>query len=667
MMLNGGRTVFRGPRPWIPLTKQFCPSPRHGRTFSSLTYLAQSQLSSKRIPGYSQSIRTQQRCLSTKIEASELPPEVIHELLPLCCPGCGAYSQTVEPNEPGYYNLNTRQSRKLIHERKKDLKSIQHQVAEQTVENNTEIANEEVGETTDTDTTPRVPRPSHGVSLAETNAEGGTSDVKKASLQICERCHDLIHHNKGVPAPSPSIDSIGALLDESPHRDNRIFHIVDAADFPMSMIPNIYDALSIQKQRSHNRRSEPTKYRGGKKLPTISFIITRSDLLAATKELVDGKMEYMRTVLREALSKREDFRLGNIHMVSAQRGWWTKTVKEEIREHGGGVWVVGKANVGKSSFIETCFPKDSKNLGNLEKAVQPHRDETHIKEQHASALLDTGGLLPPAPREDRYPMLPTVSSLPGTTVSPIRIPFGRGKGEVIDLPGLDRGSLVNFVREEHQRKLIMTKRKKPEQLTIKPGQSLILGGGLIRITPVDPVGVTLAACFLDLESHVTKTEKALEMVAGQREYPGEVIMAEGAGSEMASAGKFELQWDVTKSYIPRPIQQRMKKSDYEPRPLPYKVMSADILVEGCGWIELTAQVRTKTQTDAEPSFPRVEVFSPQGKSIGYRRPIECFTHIAEKRAMDRRKAGPRGRQSISRKKRILGSQMAAVRSVLNVF
>jgi hypothetical protein len=42
-------------------------------------------------------------------EPSILP----RSLLPICCPGCGAYTQTVDPNEPGYYSKTGRKTRKL--------------------------------------------------------------------------------------------------------------------------------------------------------------------------------------------------------------------------------------------------------------------------------------------------------------------------------------------------------------------------------------------------------------------------------------------------------------------------------------------------------------------------------------------------------------------------
>jgi ribosome biogenesis GTPase A len=409
----------------------------------------------------------------------------------------------------------------------------------------------------------------------------------------------------------------------------------------MSLIPRIHQALSLQEQRSRNRRATTEKYYGGKKLPTLNFIITRSDLLAATKEQVDSKMQYVRTVLRTALGQAgKDVRLGNVHMISAHRGWWTKQVKEEIYQRGGGIWVVGKANVGKSSFIEACYPKNSRTMENMAEWIQQQREENDAPNQPQSSMLDLfepENLLPPAPREDAFPVLPVVSSLPGTTVSPIRIPFGRGKGEVIDLPGMERGQLEDFVRDDHKRDLIMIKRVKPDRCTIKPGQSLLLGGGLVRITPVYPEDTVLAACFVPIETHITKTDKAIEMQTEQRPYPGKILMKEGTGSSIASAGKFDLEWDTTASNLPDSLAKAVKDRKIPIPPLPYRVMSADILIEGCGWIEVSVQVRAKRTETESPSYPQIEVFTPNGEHIGARPPIECWNFIAEKKKADKRK------------------------------
>ncbi|CAG8906003.1 unnamed protein product [Penicillium egyptiacum] len=586
-------------------------------------------------------LRRQCRCFSTTRFQREQPlaePQLdtLADSLPVCCPGCGAFSQTVEANEPGYYGTSRKQIRKLLAVRKE---AIEHKTIQQNEAISTE-GDDSSAQRTDAIKEAVPPKPIQDGAFPDeaVDPDNNFLGFPRRIIEVCDRCHDLIHHNKAVSSPKPTILSIRNYLEESPHRHNRVYHIIDAADFPMSLVPRIHWALMLQEQRSRNRRSTNEKYERGRKLPSLSFIITRSDLLAATKEQVDSKMDYIRTELRAALGRSgREARLGNVHMISAHRGWWTKEVKEEIREHGGGIWVVGKANVGKSSFIEACFPKDSKNVEKIEEWVQRRRGEDEIPNQREATLLNPGSLLPPAPREDLYPVLPVVSSLPGTTVSPIRIPFGRGKGEVIDLPGLERGLLEDFVRDEHKRDLIMTKRIKPERLTIKPGQSLLLGGGLIRITPVNPQDTVMSASFMPLESHITNTQKAIETQAEEVPYRGTVIIKEGTGSTVASAGIFDLKWDTTTSNLPTSLAKAVKDRGIPVPSLPYRVMSADILIEGCGWIELSIQIRSKRDAEDEPSYPQVEVFTPNGKHIGSRRPIECWNFIAEKKKIDKRK------------------------------
>lgn len=573
------------------------------------------------------------------------------DALPVCCPGCGAFSQIVEANEPGYYDPSRKQTRKLIAVAKgtNQHKESAHDEATtyETSDDKISVDKEEDGLTkplqafkstvhSPSAQEPAPPKPIAGGAFPDHAVEPVNSAPRKSDRMshVCDRCHDLIHHNKAVASPKPTILSIRDYLEDSPFWENRVYHIIDAADFPMSLVPRIHLALMLQEQRSRNRRSSNETYKRGRKLPTISFIITRSDLLAATKDQVDSKMEYIRTELRAALGRSgRDARLGNVHMISAHRGWWTKEVKEEIREHGGGIWVVGKANVGKSSFIEACFPKDSKNLEKIEEWME-RRQQDNLPKKRVTSNPDS--LLPPAPPEELFPVLPLVSSLPGTTVSPIRIPFGRGKGEVIDLPGLERGLLEDFVKDEHKRDLIMTKRIKPERTTVKPGQSLLLGGGLIRITPVNLQDTLMSASFLPLESHITNTQKAIDIQNEEQPYRGTVIMKEGVGKEISSAGRFDLKWDTTRSNLPTSLAKAVEDRGIPVPQLPYRVMSADILIEGSGWVELSIQIRSK-RGEEDPAYPQVEIFSPNGKHVGSRRPIECWEFIAHKQRLDRRK------------------------------
>jgi hypothetical protein len=596
--------------------------------------------------------------------------------LPLSCPGCGAPSQTVAPEEAGFYNLSRSGIRKFVQDDAKK-EDLVFQATLDKVDNKI---------------------------LQELGLDKGASAVQEQPQKqtpICDRCHNLLHHHTGVPIFHPSIDSIRSIIEDSPHKNNHIYHIIDAADFPMSLIPNLLNRLDLPSLRTQNRRSKHKKYVRDR-VADVSFIITRSDLLAPNKEQVDSLMPYLRETLRDALGRTgRNVRLGNMRCVSAKRGWWTKEVKEDIWGRGGAAWMVGKVNVGKSNLFEVAFPKGR----GQEKLSAPQPMHVQLEPEMPSAsvssteplsdlpaIQDTsidaddstssasghdlltiqpeavdqdepdvfdveeGSLLPPAQLEVPYPVMPIISSLPGTTASPIRVPFGSGKGELIDLPGVSRSNLDEFVLPEHHQDLVMRSRIGPEQMTIKPGQSLVLGGGLVRITPKTPDLVFLSYTFLPLHPHITSTDKAVAVASGERVTGLHTVMTKEGREKMASAGTFKLEWDVTRQRA-GPLTSK-SAARLKPEQLPFKVYSADILVEGVGWVELVAQVRKSaknkptytsppkettdsdvpsTSSDSETTtwkplvtpeeqvaqdmFPQVEVFSPKGKFIAVRPPM----------------------------------------------
>ena len=387
----------------------------------------------------------------------------------------------------------------------------------------------------------------------------------------------------------------------------------------------------------------------------MSFIITRSDLLAPRKEQVDSLMPYLIEVLRDALGHiAQDVRLGNVRCVSSKRGWWTKEMKEAIWNRGGAGWMVGKVNVGKSNLLECIFPKgrnqevDYQSLRHAAKlkfggtAIEPSPTSmiaTTTTEQDslvAASLQDKNNamsensLLPPAPPEERFPVMPIVSSLPGTTVSPIRLLFGSGKGELIDLPGLARDSLEDYVLDEHKQDMVMRQRVTPHQITIKPGQSLLVGG-LLRIMPTNPDHILLAYPFIPFKCHVTSNEKAIRLQNQERPSGVPTLAKPGIADLVRSAGVFRLEWDVTKQRagpLTRSSAVGLKAGN-----LPFAVFSADLLIEGCGWIELVVQVRKRAiESHAHDSegtygsvhFPGIEVFSPHGQHVGIRRPMNAW-------------------------------------------
>ncbi|KAL9595026.1 MAG: hypothetical protein Q9219_006695 [cf. Caloplaca sp. 3 TL-2023] len=430
------------------------------------------------------------------------------------------------------------------------------------------------------------------------------------------------------------------MIGISPYAYNHVYHILDAADFPFSLIPRIQQRLELTPQRPQNRRSK-NRTSIHSRSAEISFIITRSDLLAPQKEQVDSLMPYLTEVLRDALDcSGKDFRLGNVRCVSAKKGWWTKQVKEEIWERGGAGWMVGKVNVGKSSLFECIFPKgrgngitdESRERSNQLADELPQRPPSQTKKS-SSRNLPPGrpageskdSLLPPPQPEKQYPFMPIVSHLPGTTASPIRIPFGNSKGELIDLPGLARGSLEEHVLDSHRSALVMRSRVKPDQFVIKPGQSLLISD-LIRITPATPEITVLAYPFVPLAGHLTSTEKAIAISTQSQPSGISTIAKPGTGQKLARAGSFRLQWDVTKRRA-GPLTAPSAAA-LDTCVLPFVVFSTDILIEGCGWVELVAQVRKKGLEASDVGgkhCPVVDIWSPNGDYIAARKPMNGWS------------------------------------------
>ncbi|OIW25866.1 hypothetical protein CONLIGDRAFT_635632 [Coniochaeta ligniaria NRRL 30616] len=553
---------------------------------------------------HARSPRIQTSRLHTAPTTADIAPEptVLRHAsrdLPVVCSGCGALTQISEPEQAGYFNLERKAVQAYLGLYKEEKRVRKEDLVVQDVLKNLDLA--KLGHVAET-----------LKSLAGATTSPATSESvasESANTPLCDRCHNLVHHHTGVPIYHPTIDSIRETIEESPYKYNHVYHVIDAADFPMSLIPRINDLLDLMPLRSMNRRSKTAEFTRGHKTE-VSFVITRSDLLAPRKEQVDSLMPYLTETLRSALGRKgRNIRLGNVWCVSAKRNWWTKDLKEEVWKNRGASWMVGKVNVGKSQLFEAIYPK-----GRMEWKPKKHEigvevfatdKDAKFKKPNASDPLavDDESLLPPPQEETQFPAMPVVSALPGTTASPIRVPFGNGRGELIDLPGLNRSDLEAHVKEEHRSSLVMKSRIVPEQQVIKPGQSLLIGG-FIRITPATPGLIFLAYSFTPLEAHMTSTEKAIAVQGQTEEAPNvENISVPGTGELIKKAGSFELCHDVTKIRA-GPITRREAVGISVDR-LPYRVVGIDILIEGCGWVEIVAQVRTRDLfRQAPPEKPK---------------------------------------------------------------
>jgi len=188
---------------------------------------------------------------------------------------------------------------------------------------------------------------------------------------------------------------------------------------------------------------------------------------------------------------------------------------------------------------------------------------------------------------------------------------------------------------------------------IKPGQSLLLGD-LVRITPIGEVNlVMLAYPFTPLKPHLTATEKGITIQTGSTGSAGiPSITTEKAKQSIKSAGVFELQWDVTRQRA-GPLTTSAA-GGLKPKDLPFKVLSVDILIESVGWVELVAQVRKgRSRTDEPESvrLPQVEVFTPDGKFIGSRQPMNAWLLGGHGKHSSKEKGRPRKSMASVRRSR----------------
>lgn len=401
-----------------------------------------------------------------ELTTPEEPPDF---LPPSYCPGCGAPSQQVDATLPGYYSSKQSKRQRFGTDNLKI--KTKHKQHEDEIWSAAlaRIQSEQIAGSSD---------------LAEAAEHLDALKAAAATTPVCVRCHTMVHHHSAPPLPSyPTLDTLTSLLVSSRHKTNHVYHLVDAGDLPMSLVPQL---------RGHLYTSLPREITRGL---TISYVVTRADLLMPTEAQVRSLATWIKKVLKDALPAGEKVEGRNaeegVHIVSARRGWGVGRIKLETRHREGGVWVVGAVNVGKSMLVREVWPEAGEGrAGSVEDAeefdILPAALEgvEAVEEEEVKGGGDgkEDGQRKKQGRGMLIQVSPTVSDLPGTTAAPIRVRFktagGVGKkifGELIDLPGFERwigfgdNGLLPFVREEKRKEFGIEKLVVPEQYIIKPG------------------------------------------------------------------------------------------------------------------------------------------------------------------------------------------------------
>lgn len=440
------------------------------------------------------------------------------------------------------------------------------------------------------------------------------------------------------------------MLFEHPSNRHHLYLIVDAADFPLSLVNLTRKTFLIPPLRSRNRRAKLTLHNHAKAI-SLSFVISRSDLLAPRKEQVDQLMPDLIEILRDALGvSTANVRLGNIYCVSAKRHWWTQKLRDDICDRKEVAWIIGKSNVGKSQLTQAIFPNlqmlaTRKDCGRGSFQVSKagwqmgSSEKSSLPSAHLSLFGKEDGMQASTERKEDTndsiiswpPTFPTISSLPGTTAQPIAMKFPNGLGEIIDVPGLSRRTLADYARSEQRESLYMRERPKAKRSIIHPGQCMLIND-LVHIIPQNIAGDLLAYSFLPMRVRIASAQ------ALQEEEPPDLSacsVGNDGPTKIAPAGTFCLKHDVTRRHLGS-LGSALGKSALGT--LPFSVYAIDVMIEGCGWIEFTVQVRKRameemramSSQDPEQSWmPSLRISSPEGGLIGVRKPLNLWPTLRD--------------------------------------
>lgn len=406
-----------------------------------------------------------------------------------------------------------------------------------------------------------------GVPL-QSSAPGSPGYVPAAKLEeatqvahtvICARCHSLRHRNAAEDALRVNASSVHESL--RPARfDALLRRVISGSGTPLGSgavsrcgcVVYLVDLFDV-----HGSILTPLD-RATRDMPVI-VVGTKVDLLPSDTSLRRVEV-WLRGALREALPSLKP---AEVHLVSATSGAgvdalhgamlrWARRVREK-----GDVYVVGAANVGKSSLLNCLLRTRG----------------------HASL----GG---PAAR----PAL-TASHLPGTTlgVMPLRCADGL---LVMDTPGVVQPSQLSARLAPSDVDALLPKRRlKPVALAMGPGKALLFGAVAV-VEVVDAPGARgarlVAFVAEGVTTHPTKMERANEL---------RTTRAGGLLRPPSSAARVEALGDLVPTHV-----------DVEGQG--WDRAAVDVVVSGLGWVAVATAGRVA-----------LRVHVPEGVAVTVRPPL----------------------------------------------
>ncbi|KAF4676490.1 nitric oxide associated protein 1 [Perkinsus chesapeaki] len=351
-------------------------------------------------------------------------------------------------------------------------------------------------------------------------------------------------------------EQIVAKVVKSIKKDSLVLMLVDILDFESSIVPELFESC-----RQKNLQ--------------VMFVINKVDAIPHYEK----KKHQIRQWATRMSRQIKNSHWSDVVLVSSLNGTGFSELEERMRQYLSSdkprwIYIVGRVNTGKSTFVNRWLR---------------HIGYTHLGT--VNYKRGTGGV--------------TRSPVPGTTMQFVTFGLPR-KFRLVDSPGIPSrvqlSSYLDEAKDLYDLSLCRQHPVRPVTHTIKPGKSLIIGGGLARI---DHKGAStqgmhaqpvFLSCFLSnkVTLHVIDTKKADDFLARKK-------------------GTFMYPPHSPDAQIPPLVKHNVEV--YAPNP--HTAMD-DISIAGLGWVTVYGY-----------GHEELAVWAPEGVKV-FRRPAMLPYTIRQK-------------------------------------
>ncbi|KAJ2679194.1 nitric oxide associated protein 1 [Coemansia spiralis] len=381
---------------------------------------------------------------------------------------------------------------------------------------------------------------------------------------ICQRCYTLKHYSRIDHPWKDDIVSDPRSLHFLRYKTNLLVVVVcDIFDIPGSLIPHLGQFI-------------------GERHPVI-LVANKTDMLPK-----DFHEQRVKMWLRR-FTKDLDLNVRSLHLVSSRKNIGVRELAADILEHrraGQDIYMVGRANVGKSELINALLRISVG--GSAHRVLASHVPGTTMGlsgvplRYFAKALVPAEGAKP----QDR-------------------------QSSLYDTPGVfSRKSIVAFLNNEELKMAICNKRITPFSFILGLGRSVMLGG-LARIDLIEGPMRVFVTIFSNIRPHFTNIERAYELI-----------------KEMESGKSTILQPPIGTSDRLKMFPKQKLAVEYSFEGLHKNHATLDVAISGIGWIAITGK------------FPqaKIRVYTPHGAGVYVRPPLMPFEYkkIAPHSAVNRK-------------------------------